>query len=107
MDAIQTRFLEIARLIGEIRVLAQKNADHYNAIPGERAKARAFENLKGDLADNRGGHSLENYLRHCEGDGRAVVSEVSPQEVMKDLEFALRYVNSHIPNDKPRINLYE
>ncbi len=105
MDVIQKRFLEIARLIGEIRVLAQKNADHYNAIPGERARARYYENLKGDLADNRAGHSLEGYLRHCEGDGHAVVEEFSPEEVQKSLEYVLRYVNSHIPKDKPRINV--
>ncbi len=107
MDAIQKRMLEIARLIGEIRVLAQKNADHYNAIPGERALARYYENLKGDLGDNRAGHSLENYLRYCEGEGRAVIEDFTQEEVMKNLEYVLRYINSYIPKDKPRINLYD
>lgn len=92
-DAIQLRLMEVVRLLSEVRVLAAKNAMAHTER-GDRATGRYFESIASTFNDINSGQNIPGILRYCEHNGSAFVEDVTPEEVEKDLSYAMRYINS-------------
>lgn len=102
---IQRKFYQVAKLLVEIRLLAEKQGAAYRA-DNRLPIARSYENIASGLRENVGVGSLDTLVRileHESSDFYKPELATTDEEVKESMTNLLRYVNSHRPEALARI----